>query len=377
MYPQLRAKETYFLRESRWGYEIELVNQWLAVKPGTVFYDRQGATVTVLNPGKRNIHEGPDIDEAVIIYKEEILRGPVECHLRSRSWFDHKHHTNPVYDRVILHVVREISASVIHPGLPTITLPRKRKRLPAGCNLSTLQDREPVLERLRILSSLRWQHLNRRFLRGLDREQAIRKVLLGAAFRILGAGGNQENFGKLAENLDELRLLSLSPEDRVWYLRVLSERLGLSWKKVGVRPANHPLRRFPLATQIAVFIGSAELDAPVTPAAFHDGFDHYFQNLSGTGIRIELLGNVFYPFMAAAALKFREYGLYARWRSLWFGLKLPYSYQKYVRRFGSVIPPADLRWFWVLQGLIHLDRHYCIYRLCRVCPAKKNYVVGN
>ncbi len=377
MYPQLRENGACFLRESRLGYEIELVNQWLAVKPGTVFYDRQGATITVLHPGRRNVHEGPDIDDAVIIYREQILRGPVECHLRSRNWFDHKHHANPVYNRVILHVVREISAPDIHPTLPTVTLPRKRERLSGGCDLSALHDRESVRDRIRILASQRWQHLNRRFLRRLDRKQPVQKILLVNAFRVLGAGGNQDNFEKLAENLDGIRLTSLSPDDRVRYLRVLSERLGFRWKKVGVRPANQPLRRFSLAARIAVFIERAEMETPVSPETFHGCFDLHFRKHSGAGIRVELLGNVFYPFMSAGALKIREYELYDRWRSLWYSLKLPYSYQKYVRRFGSVFLPADLRRFWILQGLIHLDRYYCIHRLCRVCPAKGGYVAGN
>lgn len=61
--------------------------------------------VRIVYPGRLNKDQGPDYRDAVIASGHGILKGDVEIHVKSSSWWAHRHHRDPVYNRVILHVV--------------------------------------------------------------------------------------------------------------------------------------------------------------------------------------------------------------------------------------------------------------------------------
>ena len=64
-----------------------------------------GEALTVIYPGEKNTDGGPDFFNARIRIGTTTWVGNVEIHIRSEDWFCHKHHLDPVYDNVILHVV--------------------------------------------------------------------------------------------------------------------------------------------------------------------------------------------------------------------------------------------------------------------------------
>jgi hypothetical protein len=64
-----------------------------------------GLRVTVLRPGTPNPDSGPDFLHAVIRIGETTFCGDVEIHTTPAQWHLHRHHTDPRYNRVILHVV--------------------------------------------------------------------------------------------------------------------------------------------------------------------------------------------------------------------------------------------------------------------------------
>ncbi len=64
-----------------------------------------GSRLEIIYPGRPNDGPGADFRDAVISTNEEIARGDVEIHSRSSGWYEHGHHLNPAYNRVILHVV--------------------------------------------------------------------------------------------------------------------------------------------------------------------------------------------------------------------------------------------------------------------------------
>jgi hypothetical protein len=64
-----------------------------------------GRPVQVLKSGVWNGDEGPDFVQAEVIIDGKLHAGDVEVHTRSSAWYDHRHHLNPRYNRVILHVV--------------------------------------------------------------------------------------------------------------------------------------------------------------------------------------------------------------------------------------------------------------------------------
>ncbi len=64
-----------------------------------------GKPVTVIAPGWENLAEGPDFRHAILEIDGTRVKGDVEIHTYASHWYQHKHDSNPVYDRVILHVV--------------------------------------------------------------------------------------------------------------------------------------------------------------------------------------------------------------------------------------------------------------------------------
>lgn len=81
-----------------------------------------GRVLEVLDPGVHNRDAGPDFSGARIrlttltpsgsVEAVEEWVGNVELHVRASDWYRHRHDTDPAYDRVILHVVRDSDRAV-------------------------------------------------------------------------------------------------------------------------------------------------------------------------------------------------------------------------------------------------------------------------
>ena len=65
----------------------------------------EGEPISVIYPGRINGDRGADLRDAVISTSQGIIRGDVEVHVKSSSWWAHRHHQDPAYNRVVLHVV--------------------------------------------------------------------------------------------------------------------------------------------------------------------------------------------------------------------------------------------------------------------------------
>lgn len=91
-----------------------------------------GKAVRILFPGTPNNDAGPDFLNAKIAIGDTQYAGDVELHINAAEWRQHKHDTDPHYNRVILHVVladdpvgppartkslRRIPLLVLHPYL--------------------------------------------------------------------------------------------------------------------------------------------------------------------------------------------------------------------------------------------------------------------
>ncbi len=62
-------------------------------------------SVEVIDVGTYNQHAGPDFFNAKIKIDNLLWAGNVEIHVKASDWFKHNHQNDPLYDRVILHVV--------------------------------------------------------------------------------------------------------------------------------------------------------------------------------------------------------------------------------------------------------------------------------
>ncbi|MDY6835227.1 MAG: DUF2851 family protein [Chloroflexota bacterium] len=65
-----------------------------------------GRKVKIMCPGERNTGDGPDFCNAVVeVEGIGLLIGDVELHRHTGEWKTHRHHRDPKYNSVILHVV--------------------------------------------------------------------------------------------------------------------------------------------------------------------------------------------------------------------------------------------------------------------------------
>lgn len=86
--------------------ENQVVKAWqFQLVKGLELLSEKGDALEIVYPGRPNDDRGADFRDAVITLNGQMLRGDVEIHVRSGSWRDHKHHRDPAYNRVILHVV--------------------------------------------------------------------------------------------------------------------------------------------------------------------------------------------------------------------------------------------------------------------------------
>ena len=64
-----------------------------------------GEPVKIIYPGRINDDRGADFRDAVIALKGKLIKGDIEIHVKSSGWRTHRHHHDPAYNRVVLHVV--------------------------------------------------------------------------------------------------------------------------------------------------------------------------------------------------------------------------------------------------------------------------------
>lgn len=76
---------------------------WASIPQATT----DGLAVEILSVGQHNRDAGPDFSHAHVRIGAQEWVGNIEMHIRASDWRHHRHHTNPAYDNVILHVVCE------------------------------------------------------------------------------------------------------------------------------------------------------------------------------------------------------------------------------------------------------------------------------
>lgn len=71
-----------------------------------------GQLLEVIDSGQSNTNAGPDFFNAKIKLDGVLWVGNIEIHRASSDWFKHGHHTNRVYDSVILHIATNIDTEI-------------------------------------------------------------------------------------------------------------------------------------------------------------------------------------------------------------------------------------------------------------------------
>ncbi|MGM0477786.1 MAG: DUF2851 family protein [Bacteroidota bacterium] len=177
-----------------------------------------GRKITIRNNGWHNFDAGPDFFNGTIAIDGIEWSGNIELHLKSSDWYLHRHHLDPAYDNVVLHVVLEHDREVIvnNRKLPTLTLKDRidkqhyhqfSRLLESKCKLpceSELGEQQEALN-TQITNSF----LERMERKGLELMSVYERVgknrnttMLAALCQSLGGRVNKLPFLELAQRID-------------------------------------------------------------------------------------------------------------------------------------------------------------------------------
>jgi hypothetical protein len=84
-----------------------------------------GDPIQIFYPGIRNTDAGPDFQNARLKIAGMEWIGSAEIHIQASGWMEHKHHRDPAYENVILHVVWQSDMNIKRADgslLPTLAL---------------------------------------------------------------------------------------------------------------------------------------------------------------------------------------------------------------------------------------------------------------
>lgn len=85
--------------------ELKLHQLWIEHFPSnSSFTTPKGQTIKINHPGWYNRGWGPDFKDAKVTIGKNTLFGDIEFHVNETDWYHHKHHTDPRYNKVILHI---------------------------------------------------------------------------------------------------------------------------------------------------------------------------------------------------------------------------------------------------------------------------------
>jgi len=228
-------------------------------------------SIDILDFGTYNTASGPDFFNGTVRIGDLTFCGNIELHLKSSDWYVHKHHLDPAYDNVVLHVVLKHDKPVLINGVEVITLE-------LGNEVGWLGDRLPEFRKHTIacggllfgtvefeshLETIFRNRLNRkakRFSEGHSLQRFFESVV-----ESFGKKVNNEGFLALAQSIRIELLLRATPlQKKAMILGVsgygseedstdwkseweflkrchgLNELNHIIWKKSGNRPSSFP-----------------------------------------------------------------------------------------------------------------------------------------
>jgi hypothetical protein len=378
---------------------------------------RDGRGVRVLFPGVLNTGPGPDFLGALIALNgAPAQRGDVELHLRASSWVAHRHHQDPRYGDVCLHVVLfddgGTARTLLDRVVPVLGVGNLLPLDPAvgpvrggPCLRPEAQRLAPEALRavLRAAGEARFAGRAARW-EGECLAQPIEAVVLRALLSAAGLGRNREACAALAEALDGPVLETLlasagataertaaavllgmaglldagrasDEERRLWeHYRSFWPGVPLParcWRRFRLRPANLPEARLRTLARVLARRGlRGYLDqAAALICREHPPLAALYDLLQGRRAwAIEVWASVVLPLLAGWGNASGDPVL-AR-RAAWLYARLPGGGESGVlarmtELSGLVRPPkAAIE----QQGLLHVWVQYCSNLDCSHCP---------
>lgn len=233
-------------------------------------------TLRVIDAGQLNLNAGPDFRSARFRLNGITYQGDVECHCRSKDWYQHQHHLDRSYANVLLHIVPQENGPAEHVlhqhtkrQIRTIAIPPLRSQsltdacLHSQISATTLQE-----------FGLKRFHFKMHEIASLRSVYSPEQVFYELFMKSLGYTANAVTFqmlarrlpwswlkAQLAQNISFKDLLAiyagiagfLNPASTDSFIKELLRRFRIqrsdldgacihpeSWVFAAVRPFNHP-----------------------------------------------------------------------------------------------------------------------------------------
>jgi len=214
--------------------ERQVTKMWqMLLKDRNEITTEGGELVKVIYPGRANDDRGADFRDAVVATKQGLMQGDIEIHVKSSNWRAHQHHKDPIYNRVILHVVMwhddKLMCTLNNGGvIPIVTLGKYVRvppdlwfdelHPPVNLNMSCAraakcQDEDILAKFLDSAGEKRFFTKTAGFqtdLAQMEADQVLYRGIMGA----LGYSRNKIPFMELADRVP-LRVLETIARDRV------------------------------------------------------------------------------------------------------------------------------------------------------------------
>jgi len=198
---------------------------WQDCPARTDLVTEEDGPVQVIYPGRPNDGSGADFRDAVVRTRRGTLTGDIEVHVKSSHWRAHRHHRDPRYNRVVLHVVYRHDTA-------------EAARLENGNRVPTL-----VLEKLSVCGN----NHHRPLLSSVPCRGSGRAGNIERLFRILDTAGEQRfqsrvaGFQTIASPAEAGQALYLGILAALGYTRnkypmmELADRMTLRWLETGIK----------------------------------------------------------------------------------------------------------------------------------------------
>jgi hypothetical protein len=381
-----------------------------------------GEEIIVINPGVKNLDQGPDFTMARIKINDQVWVGNIEIHVNNSDWDLHKHNSDPRYSGIILHVVfnYDKTCSVKAPVLElrpylnnkSLTLAKRlinsTQKIPCA-SLFVLCDAEVRNQWLKQNALKRLERKIAELEKKRFKQNCLKNILIYQYCRFMGFKKNS-GFDWLAEHIDfEIidaihgnvllleaylfgisGLLNGSPNDD-YHLNLMNHfedikskfkiiPLNIQWNYLRMRPANFPERRIAQFSQFIRLLKGCDKNG-MTPEDFmeilkkiilNDYWNKHYRfgllaptasaKLSTSTMSI-LLINVFWPWYFLCNANRSNNDLVDDYCNSLNGIKPERNKIISLYRSLGFMPESAL----ITQGLLELNSIYCKAKRCMEC----------
>lgn len=357
-----------------------------------------GDQIRIFYKGSYNENEsGPDFLNARITIGDLTWVGNLEIHIKSSDWKKHKHHEDPQYESVILHVVFEhdlITDSKVS-SIPTLVLSDyfDAQTIEEVANGPVISRNILCKDQLHLVSDLQFTFIKEKVLfdrliektRPFDSVQSHPKeVLYQLIAEAFGKKVNVLPFQQLASAIPIQKLLEMDRSQRMKVLvspisstdpQISAKVSGSPWKQKGLRPKGFPTVRI---LQFAAFVSDYDFSyhfIHFTAEEIHSYLLDLFKvrgmvlkRIAGAeiskGMKTTLIVNAFVPFIFWYGQQCGSENIVEKSLEL---LRLTLPEDNYVTRIWKkssvqLLNAADS------QAHLAIYKHFCQSKNCLNCP---------